>query len=170
MTEKRLRADVLLSSKEPAESCSFTQWLFLCFIKNIPPHTRAVWGKAPTMLEKQRKIILLPVVHQMAIKNKSQKTNKPGGVRYLKLQKRSMKTVEKHWLGEVGIHINVFSCIGFIINPLTCTCYIIAAGKALLTLWDILWVIWSDLKLKWEKETVFYLLTNITLDYVLEPA
>lgn len=103
-------------------------------------------------------------------KKQKPKKKKTGGVRYLTLQKRSMKTVEKHWLGEVGIHINVISCIGFIINPLTCTCYIIAAGKALLTLWDILWVIWSDLKLKRGKETVFYLLTNITLDYVLEPA
>lgn len=158
-----------LQKNQPSHAALHSDY-FYALLKTSPPHTWAVWGKAPTMLEKQRKIILLPVVHQMAIKNKSQKTNKPGGVRYLKLQKRSMKTVEKHWLGEVGIHINVFSCIGFIINPLTCTCYIIAAGKALLTLWDILWVIWSDLKLKWGKETVFYLLTNITLDYVLEPA
>lgn len=138
MTEKRLRADVLLSSKEPAESCSFTQWLFLCFIKNIPPHTWAVWGKAPTMLEKQRKIILLPVVHQMAIKNKSQKNKQTRGCEIFEAAKAQHENGGKTLAGwswnshkcfflyriyhqPINLYLLHYSCRKGFVNPLRYT-------------------------------------------------
>lgn len=120
--------------------------------------------------ETERKIILLPVVHQMAIKKtKTKAKKKPRGCEIFEAAKAQHENGGKTLAGCWNSH----KC-NFLYRthhqPFTCTYYIIAAGKALLTLWDILWVIWPDLKLKWGKETVFYLLTKMTFDYVLEPA
>lgn len=162
-----------LQKNQPSHAA--LQWFFDALLKTHP-HMGCVRKSSHEVRETERKIILLPVVHQMAIKKQKQKPKKNrGGGEIFEAAKAQHENGGKTLAGWSW---NSHKC-NFLYRihhqPFTCTCYIIAAGKALLTLWDILWVIWPDLKspdlkLKWEKETVFYLLTKMTLYYVLEPA